>query len=112
LPRASTDWKRGSTDVRAHRLVALAAVAMAWAVAASAAEPGLRVSGSAVARSDAVVQRNGRFELQATLSNAAPASTVTVQHDRRFELTALLTATAQACYDDTIFRDAFDGTGL
>ena len=42
-----------------------------------------------------------------TLSASQPA-----QEGGRFSLTALLSTSSLVCYNDTIFRDGFDGTGL
>ena len=70
---------------------------------------------SATLRTDAPVQKSGRFALHATLTqpDAALAASPPVQEGSGFALMATLAAASMAvCYNDTIFRDDFDGYGF
>ena len=78
----------------------------------SAVEPAPRytVTGFGTLSFDPPAQKDGRLQLEASLSplaaQSAPEST------DRFFLTGTLSSTSLVCYYDTIFRDSFDGNGL
>lgn len=59
-------------------------------------------------------QKNSRFTLGAQLDaqQGAPVFQPVRQTSARFALTATVSASSLVCYNDTIFRDGFDGTGL
>jgi len=84
--------------------------------AAFAADPAsthhYELSGSSSLSLDAPVLRTGSLRLKATLSGAATHAGPVIQSDARFALSATLGATALVCYNDTIFRDDFDGDGF
>lgn len=61
--------------------------------------------------SDTPLQENERFALHAYLESASDQDH-TVQAASRFAVSAALSASSLVCYNDTIFRDGFDGTGL
>jgi len=71
------------------------------------------VSGTATLTPDAPPQRAAGFRLQAQLAPVrAPAQAPPAQTGAGFSLVATASAFATACYNDTIFRDDFDGDGL
>ncbi len=53
---------------------------------------------------------SGPFELRASLSPSAALPSA--QSAGRFALLAALSTTSLVCYNDTIFRDDFDGDGF
>jgi hypothetical protein len=62
---------------------------------------------------DAPAQTSGRFLLKAQLAPPTDVTTLPArQRAERFSLSALLSTSSLVCYNDTIFRDGFDGTGL
>ncbi len=70
------------------------------------------VEGSASVTRDARVLAGDRFTMRGELvSSDAPSSAPIVQEGGRFVLMARSMAVAQVCYNDTIFRDDFDGDG-
>ena len=98
------------------RVVAVAFVLIA-ANAAFAAESTVQhrfdLHGTGVLKPAVSAQRNGSLQLKATLSpagagNAAPA----MQSGGGFQMTAILITSSLVCYNDTIFRDDFDGDGF
>ena len=100
--------------MRALLLVA-AAVACTPAFAANAPPAGrFRLSGTGTLRAGPAVQANAKLRLNATLLpvDAAIAASPPVQEDGRFALMASISATPLVCYNDTIFRDDFDGDGF
>jgi hypothetical protein len=72
-----------------------------------------RMSGSGSLTLNPAEQKNGDFILRATLAptDAAVASQPPVQSGSGFALMAAVTSSVQVCYNDTIFRDDFDGDG-
>lgn len=95
-------------------LIAAALLAGHAAVAADAPPAQrFRLSGSGTLRADPPVQVGGRLRLNATLQakDAALAASPPVQENGRFALMATLAAASLVCYNDTIFRDDFDGDG-
>lgn len=59
------------------------------------------------------MQANDRFTLKAQLvALASTVSELATQTNARFALNAALSTSSLVCYNDTIFRDSFDGTGL
>ncbi len=96
----------------------LIATALMVARAASAADasPAHRyeLSGSGALRADPPVQAGARLRLDATLtsSDAPMAASPTLQENGRFALMASVSSASHVCYNDTIFRDDFDGDGF
>ena len=68
------------------------------------------MSGNGTLSTEQPAQTNDRWQLKASLSPTAVAPAM--QADGRFALTGVLSASSLVCYNDTIFRDSFDGTGL
>lgn len=102
-----------------HRAIRAIAAAFAWIVAngAFAAESTsvhrYELMGSGTLQLDAPVLHNGSLHLQAELTPAASVNTRPVaQSGSSFELAAVLSAQSLVCYNDTIFRDDFDGDGF
>ncbi len=58
---------------------------------------------------DRPIQSGDRFSLRAYLGDAI--GTAHVQSGGTFALTASVSSTSGVCYNDTIFRDDFDGDG-
>ena len=79
----------------------------------SAAAQRFQLSGSGTLSLDAPVQKTDRLQLKATLTpqGAALAASPPVQENARFAVMATLAAASLVCYNDTIFRDDFDGDG-
>ena len=70
------------------------------------------VQGSATVARDPKPLVGEHFTMRGQLvSSDAPSSAPIVQEGGRFVLMARTIAVAQACYNDTIFRDDFDGDG-
>ncbi len=67
-------------------------------------------SGRGVVARDRVVQSSDRFSLRGYLADASASSHV--QSGGTFALSASVTSAANVCYNDTIFRDDFDGDGF
>lgn len=109
--------------MRVRLVPALAALSFACCApaVARAASPAAQPFAAAGARSDAVpslprapfAQRGGGFELTATLSRAsAPAAAAMPLGGGGYALAAVASASNLVCYDDTLFRDDFDGDGF
>ena len=72
-----------------------------------------QLDGAGTIALDTLVQYGGGLHLKATLSPSVPAiGTPLLQSSGRFALTATLAAQSLVCYNDTIFRDDFDGDGF
>lgn len=83
------------------------------ACSASAQPARFDIAGSGHLAIDAPAQTNARFALKAQLSAASDsAATMSVQTGTRFALTSQLSTASLVCYNDTIFRDDFDGDGF
>lgn len=97
----------------ASRLVAGLALCAATSGAVRAAETRFRLHAEAHLERNTSIHAGARFELsgQLGLPQPAPASAWALQTRARFMLTATASASL-VCYNDTIFRDGFDGTGL
>lgn len=90
-----------------------AALALLLAMNASA-EPAPRftLQGTATLSRDTQVLTDGTLSLRSYLqSRNAPSTAAIVQESGRFAIMAKAIAVAQVCYNDTIFRDDFDGDG-
>lgn len=109
---------RALTQLGACRLPLLLCCAIATgtilpAGAAIASTPRFALSGSATLVPDAPVQRATGWRLTAKLTPVAgPAQAPSAQLGGGFTLVAYADSVATACYNDTIFRDDFDGDGL
>jgi hypothetical protein len=89
------------------------AVILATAAPPIAAQPArFAIFGDAQLATDARVQTGGRFELEAQFTAADVPAALAVQTAGRFTMNAVLSTSSLVCYNDTIFRDSFDGTGL
>ena len=79
----------------------------------STAAQRFQLSGYGTLSLDAPVQKTDYLQLKATLTSkdAALAASPPVQENARFALMATLAASSLVCYNDTIFRDDFDGDG-
>jgi hypothetical protein len=94
-------------------LMGLLTVLTSVVSAASAQSARFDIAGGASIVADATVQNDARYALKAQLVVAESTSAaVTTQSDARFALNAVLSTSSLVCYNDTIFRDGFDGTGL
>jgi hypothetical protein len=104
----------------APRLILIAAGALSvagffqHATYAAAPDPQrFQLQGSGTLVPDAPIQRAAGLRLRAQLSSArAPALAPLAQTGGSFALVAYADSVAMACYNDTIFRDDFDGDGL
>ncbi|MDR3389375.1 MAG: hypothetical protein P4L92_20210 [Rudaea sp.] len=86
-----------------------------FALATTASDPPrFQLVGEAKLSFDQQVQSNGYLRLNAMLTpgDATSVASASAQDGGSFTLIASLAASAMACYNDTIFRDGFDGTGL
>jgi hypothetical protein len=93
----------------------IAVFACVLAPMSSAAQPSrFEITGSGTLVLDQPVQKSGNVQLKATLVPADVASPALpkVQAGGGFALNASLVSASTACYNDTIFRDGFDGDGL
>jgi hypothetical protein len=70
------------------------------------------IVGDASLAADTVEQRSERFTLKAHLTAPSSSTSEGTQANSRFTLDAALSTSSMVCYNDTIFRDGFDGTGL
>ena len=116
------DAHSGSIRCRRHRrrrflaataLVACFAMNVSFAAESTSAQT-LHVTGTATLRADQPVQRSGSLSLKAymTPQDAAIAAMPPVQEGSSYALIAKLIAKPSVCYNDTIFRDDFDGDGF
>jgi len=96
--------------------VALGCTSAAVSAAGSTSIQSLRLTTrSAALRADPPVQKSATYALRASLMSpdAALAAQPPVQEGGGFALMARLAAASLAvCYNDTIFRDDFDGDGF
>ncbi len=71
------------------------------------------LTGSGTLSLDQATQSSGSLKLKAWLTptGAALAASPPVQENARFAVMATLAAAPSVCYNDTIFRDDFDGDG-
>jgi hypothetical protein len=86
-------------------------------VAVVAAEPAsakrFSLTGGGALSRDATTLSDGKLSMRGYLqSNDAPSTAATVQEGSHFVIMAHAVALAQVCYNDTIFRDDFDGDGF
>jgi hypothetical protein len=93
-------------------LILIATLGAAGAASATSQPPRFAVNATATLTPDAPAQSAASFRLRATLSPVTDAATAPpAQRSGGFSLVAWADAVATACYDDTIFRDDFDGDG-
>ena len=73
-----------------------------------------QLSGSGTLTLDQPVQKSGNLQLKAYLTSkdAALAALPPVQEGGGFALIASASSASLVCYNDTIFRDDFDGDGF
>ena len=82
-------------------------------VFAAQADPIFTLHGTGVVSRDAPVQKSGTLSLKAALSPADVAlNEPQLLSESRFSLSEVLSAESMVCYNDTIFRDDFDGDGF
>lgn len=109
---------RRSSCQSAARFAGLVALSFAACVVqpasvASASPPRFVLSGSATLIPDAPVQRAPGWRLNAKLSPVTgPDVAPPAQSGGGFTLVAYTSLSSDVCYNDTIFRDDFDGDGL
>ena len=88
------------------------AFAIALALVHSTSANEFSLSGDMRLSQPATVQANARYSLRAGLSTSSSTAGAVAQFDARYSLLGALSATSLVCYNDTIFRDDFDGDGL
>jgi hypothetical protein len=118
--RDDLPWYRTSTNSFASRRFGLlfgsiAAFASFAASATSASElPRFRLVGVGTLTLDKPTLKSGNVHLKADLtpSDAAISSAPPAQEGGGYALMANLAAASLVCYNDTIFRDDFDGDGF
>jgi hypothetical protein len=76
--------------------------------------PRFQLEGSGIVTVDQAVQKSATVQLRAFLTpdDAGEGATSNVVQGNRFAVSATLSAASLVCYNDTIFRDGFNGTGL
>jgi hypothetical protein len=102
--------------MNAFGLVPIAFVVATVSLGASpAVEPsaqGFSVRGAATLTRDQSPLVSDRFTVRGQIvSREAPSTAAIVQDGGRFVVMARMMAVAQVCYNDTVFRDDFDGDG-
>jgi len=71
------------------------------------------LSGSGSLTLDTPTLSRGQLQLKAMLSaSVTPPPAPTIQSSSRFALSGTLAAASLVCYNDTIFRDDYDGDGF
>jgi hypothetical protein len=106
---------RGGPRIRI--LVAAVAISVGFfantVLATEASTHRFALIGSATITRDAPTLRNDTMSLRSYLapSDTAVANSAIVQDGGRFTLMAKAVVATQVCYNDTIFRDDFDGDG-
>jgi hypothetical protein len=100
--------------MRAFLIAAALFLAQVAQATGEAASHRYSLTGTGTLRADPPVQADGKLTLRATLhpKDAALAAQPPVQEGGRFALMAAVKASAGVCYNDTIFRDDFDGDGF
>lgn len=93
-------------------MIRLAILAVAFLLGDTACAAQFSLTGDLHLSQPVAVQTNSRFSLRAGLSASSQTTVADVQHGMRFTLFAALTSASLVCYNDTIFRDDFDGDGL
>lgn len=115
LVRKTPPCDRARKNMCVQILGSIGLIASLAAMATSAPDRSrFQLAGEGTLTLDQPAQKNDRVQLKAFLApnDAMKAILPTAQKGGGFALTASLAATAMACYDDTIFRDDFDGDGL
>ena len=97
--------------LRSATLLTALCLVCGFASMPTGAQSRFQLNGTARLSQDAPAQANARYSLRAQL-NAPAASSAVVQSGTRYSLFAALSTTSLTCYNDTIFRDDFDGDGL
>ncbi len=112
LPLSSkwSDWLRTA-------IFALVGVLLISGNTAAAATPDaqrFQLAGSGTLKPDQPLLKSGNVQLRAYLvpAGAAPAASTIVQAGGPFALSAILETASLVCFNDTIFRDDFDGDGF
>jgi hypothetical protein len=105
--------RRGRRFLAAAALTGCLMMNVAFAAESTSAQT-LRVTGKATLRVDQPVQKSGSLSLKAYLTpkDAAIAAMPPVEEGSSYALIAKLIAKPSVCYNDTIFRDDFDGDGF
>jgi hypothetical protein len=103
--------------IERYRVVSIAAfvcfISNVAIAANSTSANSFQLSGSGTLAIDSAPQKHGEFVLRASLQSidALIASQPPVQSGGGFAMMAAVTSAVQVCYNDTIFRDDFDGDG-
>ena len=96
-----------------HVFAVLAALAgLNAAVAETAVSPRFQLNGSGRLSPDVPPQTGGTLRLMSTLQALQPRAAPAALTGGRYELRAVAAASNLVCYNDTIFRDDFDGDGF
>ena len=103
-----------SHSIQGFWLIVVSAVSYAPAVLAMESSPRFQLVGSSTLTLDQAVHRGGDLQIKAYLTSTETSSAASspAQEGGRFSLNALLSTSSIVCYNDTIFRDDFDGDGF
>jgi len=115
VPRYCNNYRRISVSGFWLLVGGAATCILSAASATTAPDPHhFQLVGSGSLNLDQPVQKGESVLLKAILTptNAAFTASTLVQEGGRFAMTASLATESLVCYNDTIFRDSFDGTGF
>ena len=99
-------------SIRSGPLILALLLANAATAAESTTSHRFTLTGSAVLTHDQAALSDGTLSMRGYLmSKDAPSTAAIVRDGGRFSIMAKVVAVAQVCYNDTIFRDDFDGDG-
>jgi hypothetical protein len=106
--------RTSSRSVCGFQLLVGCVASFAASATCASEPPRFQLVGSGTLRLEQPVQKSGNVQLNAYLSpsDAERASSPVAQLGGGFALIANLAASSLVCYNDTIFRDDFDGDGF
>ena len=107
---AGTGERRRAARIACLIAVPAALVLACGSVAATELKSRFKLTATGTLSYEAAALSNGQLQLKASLSPVT--SPPALQSTGRFVLTGTLIASSLVCYNDTIFRDSLDGTGL
>lgn len=112
--RDSLPRYRRRTGAHALQCLGLLLGSLAAVAAVASEPPRFQLVGAGTLTMDPPMQKSGNVQLKAYLtpSDAVISASPPVQEGGGFALLANLAAVSLACYNDTIFRDDFDGDGF
>ena len=99
------------TRSRTQATIGLALLAGFLSTSLAANPPRFELSGSGSLDGTSETSHGHAMEIAAVLTLADPAQRTT-RAGARFDMSAALSSRSIVCYDDTIFRDDFDGDGF